>query len=132
MRSVLCSIGFAAGILVLAGVQNASADITETLEFTTSFPFTVGQATVPAGTYTITPTDDNPKFLLLTGGRTSVFFQTNDKEANKPPSRTEVLFNEYDEGYVLKDIWVAGSRSGAESVAAEGELHMAKHGQFKS
>jgi hypothetical protein len=132
MRSVLCSIGLAAGILVFGGVQNASADINDTLEFTTSFPFTVGQSTVPAGTYTITPDDDNPKFLLLTGGRTSVFFQTDDKETNEPRSRTEVVFNEYDGGYVLKNIWVAGSRSGAESVTAEGELHMAKHGQSKS
>ena len=131
MRSVLCSIGLAAGILAL-GIQNASADINDTLEFTTSFPFTVGHATVPPGTYTITPDDQNPKFLLLTGERSSVFFQTDDKESNEPRSRTEVVFNEYDGGYVLKDIWVAGLRSGAESVVAEGELHTAKHRQSKS
>jgi hypothetical protein len=55
MRSSFRSIGIAAGILVVAGVQNASAQITDPVEFTTSFPFTVGYATVPAGRYTIRP-----------------------------------------------------------------------------
>ena len=127
MRSLVRSIGIAGGILMLAGVQNASAQIAYPVEFTTSFPFTVGAATVPAGSYTIRPDDDNPEMLLLTGSRASVFFQTESKDARQTPSKTEVVFNRYGDKYVLKDIWVEGETSGAESMAAEGERHMAKH-----
>lgn len=126
MTSLVRSIGIAGGILVLAGVQNASALITDTVEFTTSFPFTVGSATVPAGSYTIRPDDDNPKILLLTGAHTAVFFETDNAEAREMPSKTEVVFKRYGDGYVLKDIWMAGSNSGAESVAAEAERHVAR------
>ena len=129
MTSLVRSIGIAAGILVLAEVQNASAQITNTVEFTTSFPFTVGYATVPAGSYTIRPDDDNPEILQLTGSHTSVLFQAAAAQARETPSKTEVVFKRYGDGYVLKDIWVEGSTSGAETMAVEGERHVTKqHG----
>jgi hypothetical protein len=127
MRSLVRSIVIAGAMLALAGVQNASAQIPYPVEFTTSFAFTVGAATVPAGSYTIRPDDDNPEMLLLSGARTSVFFQTDNKDARETPSKTEVVFNRYGDKYVLKDIWVEGEISGAETMAAEGERHMAKH-----
>jgi hypothetical protein len=128
MTSWFRSIGIAGGILVLAGVQNASAQLADTVEFTTSFPFTVGYATVPAGTYTVRPDDDNPRILELKGGHTAVLFQTDIVEEDNAPSKTEVVFKRYGDGYVLKDLWVEGSRSGAESTAVESEHHASKHG----
>ena len=125
IRSITLT-ALATGILTLAGVQSASAQVDYPLKFTTTFPFTVGYATVPAGTYTITQDDDNPQLLELTGGRVSVFFQTNNADAKAPASKSEIVFKHYGNRYVLKDLWVAGSTSGAESVAAEGERHMAK------
>jgi hypothetical protein len=127
MRSLARSIYIAAGIIVLAGVQNASAQIVDRVEFTTAFPFTVGHATVPAGSYTITPDEDNPQFLQLRGDRVGVFFQTENTEVRELPSKTEVVFNRYGDGYLLKEIWIAGSNAGAETMAAEPERHMAKH-----
>ena len=127
MRSLVRSIGIAGGILVLAGVQNASAQIADTVEFTTSFPFTVGYATVPAGSYTIRPDDDNPELLELTGTHTAVLFETQSAEAREMPSKTELVFKRYGSGYVLKDIWVEGSRAGAETMTVESERHLAKH-----
>jgi hypothetical protein len=127
MTSLVRSICIAGGILVLAGVQNASAQIVYPVEFTTSFPFTVGNTSVPAGSYTIRPDDDNPAILELTGAHTSVLFQTEGATARETPSKTEVVFKRYGDGYVLKDIWLAGSRDGAETIAAEGERHAAKH-----
>jgi hypothetical protein len=127
MTSLVRSIGIAAGILMLAGVQNASAQITDPVEFTTSFPFTVGYATVPAGSYTIRPDDDNPAVFELTGGHTSVLFQTMGAQARETPPKSEVVFKRYGDGYVLKDIWLEGSDSGAEAIAVEGERHAAKH-----
>jgi hypothetical protein len=128
MRSLVRSIGVAGGILLLAGVQNASAQITGPVEFTTSFPFTVGNATVPAGSYTIRPDDTDPQILELTGAHGAVFFQTDYAEAPQTPSKTEVVFKRYGHAYVLKNIWVVGSTSGAETTAVEGERHALKRG----
>jgi hypothetical protein len=126
MKSLVRSIGLAGGILVLAGVQNASAQITDPVEFTTAFPFTVGYASVPAGSYTIRPDSDDPAMFELTGPHGSVLFQTQNTEARKTPAKTEVVFKRYGDGYVLKDIWLEGSNPGAEAIVVEGERHLAK------
>jgi hypothetical protein len=116
---------------MLAGVHNASAQIIDRVEFTTAFPFTVGHATVPPGSYTITPDYDNPQFLELTGDHTGVFFQAENTEARQLPSKTEVVFKRYGDGYLLNEIWVAGTNEGATAVAAEPEKHMAKNRDSK-
>jgi hypothetical protein len=128
MRSLVRSIGVLLGILTLAGVQNAGAQIVDTIEFTTTFPFTVGNATVPAGSYTIRPDEDASQIFELGGKNTAVLFQVASIEAHQTPSATELVFSRYGDRYVLKNIWVAGSDSGEETMAAEGERHAAKAG----
>ena len=49
MTTFVRSIALTGGILALAGIQNANAQIHNMVEFTTSFPFTVGSATIPPG-----------------------------------------------------------------------------------
>jgi hypothetical protein len=126
MTSLIRSIGIAGGLLVLVGVQNASAQIENGVDFTTPFPFTVGSTTVPAGSYVVKQDDDNPNLLQLTGKGVAVFFETNGAQSRQTPSKTEVVFSRYGDRYVLKDIWVDGSDTGFESVAGEGERHLAK------
>jgi hypothetical protein len=131
MRAVFRSIGIAGGILVLAGVQNASAQITNSVEFTTSFPFTVGNTTVPPGSYTIRPDDDDPNILQLTGAHADVLFQTENKAQESILAKTEVTFNRYGDGYVLKGIQVEGSDIGYVTIPVEGERHVTKRGASK-
>lgn len=113
--------------MLLAGIRTVSAQLEYPVEFTTAFPFTVGDATVPPGTYTIRPDDDNPAILELTGGRVTVLFLTNNAAAAAAVARSEVVFKRYGDTYVLKTIWVDGSSTGAMSVAAEGERHATKN-----
>jgi len=131
MKAFFRSIGIAGGILVLAGVQNASAQITNSVEFTTSFGFTVGNTTVPAGSYTVRPDDDDPNILVLTGAHADVLFQTENKTQKSTPSKTEVIFNRYGDGYVLKGIQVEGSDTGYVTIPVEGERHATKRGASK-
>jgi hypothetical protein len=126
MKSIIRTIAIAGGLLLIAGIQNASAQVTDPVEFTTTFPFTVGYGTVPAGSYTIRPDDDNPGILELQGSGTTVFFQALNTEARKTPNETEVVFKHYGDSYILKDVWVAGSNTGAESLVSEGERHAAR------
>jgi hypothetical protein len=126
MTSSIRSLAVAAGIMVLAAVQNASAQIDNAVEFTTSFPFTVGSTTVPAGSYTIKPDDDSPQLLELSGAGVHAFFETNNAQAREMPSKTEVVFKRYGDRYVLKNIWLDSSDTGYETIAGEGERHMVK------
>ncbi|HMF61774.1 MAG TPA: hypothetical protein VK595_15445, partial [Vicinamibacterales bacterium] len=87
---------------------------------------TVGYATVPAGSYTIRPDSDDPAIFELTGAHGSVLFQAQNTEARETPAKTEIVFKRYGDGYVLKDIWLEGSTSGAEAIVVEGEKHLAK------
>jgi hypothetical protein len=126
MRSLVRSIGIAGGILLCAGVHNASAQIGEPVEFTTAFPFTAGYATLPAGTYTITPDDDSPSMLRVSGAHTSVFVETLNADTREAPRKTEVVFKRFGDGYVLKAIWIEGSKEGAETIPVEAEHHLAR------
>ena len=82
------------------------------LEFKTSFPFTVGDATVPAGRYTITPTASDLLVLELRSGEFSVLFGTTIGSRRDPSTRTEIVFERYGERYVLKRIWTEGADIG--------------------
>jgi hypothetical protein len=132
MKSLVRRIGIAAGLLLTAGVPQARAQVTSAVQFTTSFPFAVGYATVPAGTYTIRRDDDDPSILLLTGEHVGVLFLTDNIESRDAAAKTEIVFDRYGDGYVLKDIWMEGSTTGAEAMRAEAERHVAKHADAKS
>ena len=83
--------------------------------------------TVPAGTYTIKPDDIDPGILELSGAHASVLFQTNSATPRETPTKSEVVFKRYGDGYVLKDIWLEGSTEGAEVIAVHGEKRATKH-----
>jgi len=122
------SVVIACGVLSFVGVHDASAQLTHSLSFTTSFPFVVDNTTLPAGSYTITPLDDDPYLLELRGSHASVIVVTKSAQQHEPPSKSEVVFNRYDTGYVLKNIWVAGSNQGYLTDVALKERHLAKQG----
>jgi hypothetical protein len=55
-----------------------------------------------------------------------VLFETQNAQAPSTPSKTEVVFKRYGDGYVLKDIWIEGSDEGAETMPVEAEHHVTK------
>jgi hypothetical protein len=129
MKSFVQSIGIAAGFLLFTGVHPAGAQMTEQVEFTTTFPFAVGAANVPAGTYTLRPDDHDPMVLELAGKNVSVLFLTATIEARQNPATSEIVFKRYGASYVLKNVWMQGSTTGAEAIAAEAEKHAAARGE---
>ena len=103
------------GLLAL-GV--ASAQIISPVDFSMDTSFTVGNTTLPAGTYEIVPTD-NEGILEVRGakGVPSVFFEVEPLESLAPFTKTEITFNRYGRNLVLKSIMVEGETSGATSIA---------------
>jgi hypothetical protein len=128
MTSLFRSIVLAGGFVAVAGVYDASAQIVSPIEFTTSFPFTVANTTVPAGSYTISATDEDAQVLELKGAHATVLFVTESAQPKQPPSKDEVVFSRYGDGYVLKNIWAAGSDIGYVTSNALGERRVSKQG----
>jgi hypothetical protein len=118
----------ACALLLLAGIRSACAQNDLFIEFTTTFPFAVGNTTLPAGTYTVRADDEDPQVLEVSGPQAAVFLNTESAQPRQAPSRTELVFDRYGEGYVLKNVWVEGSEIGYRTQPSLREQRLAKNG----
>jgi hypothetical protein len=124
MTSLVRRIAVFAGLAMLASISAAQAQIPNPVGFTTTFPFTVGSTTMPAGSYTVTPSDDDSLLFELTGADrgTGVYFEV--ESASAPTgAKTGVSFERDGLAYVLKNVWVEGSAYGVEVTTAESPRH---------
>jgi hypothetical protein len=119
-RSALVAAG-----LVIASAGAASAQLTTTMKFTTPFPFMVGQRTMPAGTYTVTPLEADHALLEIRSGRSAVLLLTEKDTPAGGPRQDEVIFSKKGDTYVLREVWDASTATGAEAIA-ETPHHRAK------
>ena len=105
----------------------ASPQITERITFSTKFPFTVGNTTFPAGTYSIKPTEESEVMEITSAdGKNSALFETMMTELPNPASKGEVLFKKYGDSYVLSAIYEAGTKIGAMTLKVHAERQYAK------
>ena len=75
MKTLVRCVLLAAGFGLVAAVSPANAQIYEELRFKTTFPFMVGRATLPAGTYSVSPAfDGNGALLEIRGDRHAALF----------------------------------------------------------
>jgi hypothetical protein len=105
-----------AAALVIASAGSASAQLTTTMKFTTTFPFMVGNQSMPAGAYTVTPLEGNHSLLELTNGHSSVLMYTEGDRPSAGPRQDEVIFAKRGETYVLREVWDASTATGAETI----------------
>ena len=129
MKSVTVSLVLAGAFVAIIGVGAATAQIDSAVQFTTSFPFTAGTATLPAGSYPVTPDDLVPTVLLIRGSRARVFLNTTETTSPSLPSKTEVVFDRYKSGYALKNILVAGSEIGYAADVTVAARHLNRTGE---
>ena len=109
---------FVVGIAILAAFgtlasRPAQAQLAEYITFRTTFPFIVGNATLPAGAYSIRRVDENQTVYLVTGPR-SVFLQANP--TSHPPSidpaKDEVIFQKFGDQLVMSEVWEGDDSTG--------------------
>jgi hypothetical protein len=115
MKSLFRSALVAAG-LVLASAGAANAQLVSTMKFTTTFPFMVGDRSMPAGAYTVTPMESDRSLMEITNGHTSVLLLTEKDSPKVEPRQDEVIFTRRGDTYVLREIWDASSSIGAEAI----------------
>jgi hypothetical protein len=115
MRTLVRTAVIAAGLTVVsAGAVNAQ--IPETLKFTTTFPFMVGNRTMPAGSYTATPLAIDHSLVELRSGHSAVLVLTEPDTPKPMPNHDEVIFARQGDIYVLRELWDAASVTGAEAL----------------
>ena len=119
MTSLVRRIAAFTGFAMLVSISVAHAQIPSPVGFTTTFPFTVGNTMLPAGSYTVTPSDEDSLLFELTGPQTGVGVYFEVQSAPAPTgAKTGVVFERYGLAYILKDVWVDGSATGIEATAA--------------
>jgi hypothetical protein len=109
--------------VIAAGIQVISR-----VTFSTTFPFTAGNAKLPAGIYSIRPTDDDSEIMEISSadGKTSALFETMMAEMPRTPTKGEVVFKKYGDNYVLSEIYEPGSKFGAMTIKTHAERQQAK------
>ncbi len=106
------------GLLFLGSALPLTAQVGYGLEFTTPFPFYVGQTKMPAGSYTLTEPDDLD-FHLITVRSTDDLHAAStwviDMQSSQPPLRTVVVFEKYGDTLFLDKVLIDGDTSGVMS-----------------
>jgi len=101
------------GVFALLAGRPAQAQLAEYMTFRTNFPFVVGNATLPAGAYTIRRTEDSQSVYMVSGPR-SVFLVANP--TSHPPSidpaKDEVIFQKFGDQFVMSEVWEGDDSTG--------------------
>ena len=103
-------------LLCVIGVRPTQAQLADSLTFRTPFPFIVGNASMPAGQYSIQRLGDD-QFVYLVRGPRSVMLQVNPvgRAPEISPDKNEVIFTKYGDQFFLREVWEADASAGVES-----------------
>lgn len=98
---------------------------------TVSSPFVAGEATLPAGSYTIKriPDDESVVDVANAAGTHQVLMPVEPVESEQPRTKSEVIFSKYGNTLVMKQIWVAGFNTGYVVITSHAEGKAAKTGK---
>ena len=123
----LFKVTVAAAVLTLGSALPALAQIDNSVDFKTAFPFYAGDAKMPAGSYRIFQTGINADELLVqsTDGKNSAFLEFTPMHAMDPHQHTDVTFQKYDDVEYLNRIWVVGQQYGMKIEPSKAELKAA-------
>ncbi|MFY9939031.1 MAG: hypothetical protein WAK33_19265 [Silvibacterium sp.] len=123
-------IGAMMAVLTLMSAMPLTAQIVNGLTFKTSFPFYVGYAKMPAGSYTITQSIIDPNTLNIESadGKYSTYFDCEATQTEQPHAKTDVTFNRYGSTDYLNRIWIEGQQSGFQVLPTKAEQKAAASG----
>jgi hypothetical protein len=120
----------ASGLLCLLFTISATGQITNAVNFTTTFPFYAGNTKLPAGSYKITPSSYDNTVLLIenSNGSHSAFIDYTPTQAETGHATTDVAFKKYGTTEFLDRIWVGGQKFGMQIDPTKVEQKLAEGG----
>jgi hypothetical protein len=124
MNNVLKMLG-AIGLLCLTFSMPATAQIANSLNFRTSFPFTVNNTKMAAGSYSVRQNDQGFLTIQDSSGAHTVLAQYTPMRADTPHASSDVTFNRYGSTEFLNALWVGGQRFGMQLQPGNLEKKMA-------
>src|SRR6195952_680668 len=98
------------GLLSLLSVMPLAAQVANSVDFTTSFPFYAGSAKMPAGSYKITQSDIEASILHIQSknGAHSSFVDTIPTHSAQPHPHSDVTFHKDGDTEYLNRVWIEG------------------------
>jgi hypothetical protein len=129
MRTFMRTIVITGAVVAAVGVgRTANAQVNEAIKFTTTFPFSAGNTTFPAGAYTVRPLENDHSVMLISNGTNMKLLDVIPTgTAAKQPVKDEVVFRKEPAGYVLSQIWDAADGSGVQTIPSKAEGHTHPH-----
>ena len=101
------------------------------VEFKAPFAFVIGTSNLPAGDYTIRPSQEDPDVLDVSGpSGHSMFTYCDEVDLSSPAAKGEITFRKYGSGTTrfLKQITVGGSSQGCAFARGDTEKKAMKSG----
>lgn len=142
MRNLLKAAITMTAVLAIGSALPAMAQIENSVNFTTSFPFYAQNTKLPAGSYKIMPVSyaNNDETLIIQSvdGKYGVFVDFVPTQSRQDHRQSDVTFNKYGNTEYLDQIWIEGQTYGmeveptkSEKVAAQSEKNAAvtSHGE---
>lgn len=126
-RAIVVSIFL--GLFLLAATAPVQAQ--QPLRVKIPFAFVAGQASLPAGEYSVQPARDGSPAMILQRidglGNDAAIVMTLSAEAGTVKSNSCLVFRVYGEGYFLSEMWTAGNTSGRQLRTSPIEKHLARN-----
>lgn len=119
---------FALAVLTI-GVFAGHAQIMNQLDFKMVQPFTVGNTTLPPGSYIVKPVSGTEQAVLeirSANGHPTVMVDVNSAQPDGPQGGTHLIFNKYDNVLALSQIFPGGGSTGYQLVQGHPEELAAK------
>jgi hypothetical protein len=129
MKAVSGNAVLIALVLMTIGVYPGSAQVTAQLTFKMSESFVVGNATLPAGSYTIRPvsgTDQAVIEIASTKGKPAVIAEVELIQPDRAQNGNHLVFNRYKNVLALSQIFPGGGNQGYQLVPGHPEKMAAK------
>ena len=107
----------------------AHAQIVGNLAVNVPFAFQAGDSKLPAGEYRIHMLENSDLTVMQIStmdGTNSVLVQVRDAEANSRPTKSELIFNKYENAYFLAKVFDEGNPSGSEVVQNSDEKRISQ------
>jgi hypothetical protein len=115
-------------ILSVLSAMPLVAQIDHGVDFTTSFPFYVGNTKMPAGSYRITQAESEASEMLLIENKDSkdaAYVDFIPTQSAEPHAHSDVTFHKYGDTEYLNRIWVEGQQYGMKVDPTKAELKAA-------